>query len=86
MKTNRLIELVVDTLTQHQSNVDVVPLGLLAPEFVRQNDVRPAQLRLHVPDDWVKNLKGKVKLMDAYILIRIDRERVDRFNSPLVLP
>lgn len=52
----------------------------------RQNDKRPAKMELFVNDDWVLNLKGNPKLADAYLVVRIPRDVVDRAKSPIIAP
>lgn len=86
MKSEKILSLVTDTAINYPQNMDVVPIGVMAPEVSRQNDKRPARLSLYLPDEWAKNLKGSDNLRDIYMMIRIDRERFDRFISPIVLP
>lgn len=45
----------------------------------RQNDKRPAYMKVSVPDEWVKNFRGDDKLQDLYIAIRVPAERVAEY-------
>ena len=58
----------------------------LLMDVARSNDKRPAWMKLAVPDEFIKNMKGSPFLMDAYAIIKIPREVVERFNSPIVDP
>ena len=58
----------------------------LIMDMARQNDKRPAWLKLAVPDDFVKNMKGRPNLLAAYALLKIPREVVEKHNSPILDP
>jgi hypothetical protein len=58
--------------------------GLLL-DTARQNDKRPAWVKMATVDNVVKNLVGNPKLRDVYILVRIPRDVVDRVGSKIVL-
>jgi hypothetical protein len=55
-------------------------------DSARQNDKRPAWVRVMVPDQVVMNITGKPNLRDHYFVVHVPREVVDRFESPLILP
>jgi hypothetical protein len=55
-------------------------------DMARKNDKRPAWIKIAVPDEMVVNMKGRPGLMDAYVFIKVPREVVDKFNSPIIDP
>lgn len=54
-------------------------------ESARQNDKRPAYVKLMVPDDWIKNIRGTAELQDIYMLCHFPREMWERFKSPILM-
>lgn len=50
-------------------------------DLARVNSKRPAYVKLSVPDDWVKNIKGnKEGFTDTYIIMRVPRELFQRWT------
>ncbi len=49
-------------------------------EAARINDKRPAYVKTHVPDGWVKNIKGEDD-SDVYFLVRIKQEANQKFSA-----
>ena len=47
-------------------------------ECARENEKRPAYIRLHCPDDWVTNLHGMGGFRDTYLMVRIPIEMIER--------
>jgi hypothetical protein len=47
---------------------------------------RPATMRLAVPDEVVKNIRGDDDKRDWYVLLRVDREVLDKLESPIIQP
>ena len=58
---------------------DFLPVNAVLVDGARQNDKRPAWIRISVPDSWVVNLMKNEKLLDGYVLARVEREFVDTF-------
>lgn len=66
--------------------LQVTVLGDLVTEAARGNDKRPAYMKLAVPDEMVKNLRGDEKQRDLVLVIRIPNEVVQRSKRLIVLP
>lgn len=60
-------------------------MGECYMESARQNDKRPAYVKVMVPDDWIKNIRGTKELQDVYIVAHFPREVWERYKSPIVL-
>ncbi|MDX1503159.1 MAG: hypothetical protein R3325_12435 [Thermoanaerobaculia bacterium] len=73
-------------LEKYPQRVEVAPIGRLVMESARQNAKRPAYLKLAVPDEVVKALRGRREAQDDYLLVRIPREVRERSESRIVLP
>ena len=73
-------------LADHPDKVEAGSMLGAIIDVARQNDKHPAWVKVVVGDDLVKNIKGNEKLKNAYIMLKIYREVIDRANSPLVLP
>lgn len=58
---------------------DFLPVNAVLVDGARQNDKRPAWIRISVPDSWVVNLMKNEKLLDGFVLARVEREFVDTF-------
>jgi len=78
-------ELIQVALKNYQPDVEVVSAYESFSSAARQNDKRPAKLELFVPDEWVVNMTKNPKLSDAYLVVRLPREVLDRAKSPVVL-
>lgn len=79
-------ELIQFALKNYNGEVEIGSVYDGFSSAARQNEKRPAKLELFVPDDWVVNLTKNPKLSDAYLVMRIPREVVDRAKSPIVAP
>lgn len=73
-------------LEKYPERVELVPLDELVMESARQNAKRPAYVKMAVPDDVVKSLRGTAAQRDLILMVRVPRDVVDRIDSPIVLP
>ena len=72
-------------LEKYPEKVQVLPVSELVMDSARQNDKRPAYLKLAVPDAFVQGLRGK-KATDLLLLVSVPRETTERAESPIILP
>jgi hypothetical protein len=74
-------------LEKYPEKVELMPLEQLVIESARQNAKRPAYVKLAVPDDVVKGLKGTPRAeQDLVLLVRLPRGVLRRSESRIVLP
>jgi hypothetical protein len=73
-------------LEKYPQRVELAPVQDLLMDSARQNDRRPAFVKLAVPDEVVKSLRGKRENQDLILLVRIPAEVSDRVDSRIVLP
>lgn len=73
-------------LEKYPERVEMVPLEELVTESARQNDKRPAYVRLEVPDDVVKSVRGRAAERDTILIVRVPREVAERMGSRIILP
>jgi hypothetical protein len=74
-------------LEKYPERVEMVALRELVTESARQNDKRPAFVKLSVPDEIVKQLRGRAgEDADLVLLVRVPREVLQRQDSLIVLP
>ncbi|MDH3743525.1 MAG: hypothetical protein OES47_00315 [Acidobacteriota bacterium] len=73
-------------LEKYPERVEVAPVDQLLIDSARQNARRPAYLKLAVPDELVKSLKGSRASEDIVLLVRIPKEVQERADSRIVLP
>lgn len=73
-------------LEKYPEQVDVVPIEKLVLESARQNPKRPAYLKVAVPDELVKAIRGSRDDRDLVLLVRVDQGVLKRAESPIVLP
>ncbi len=73
-------------LEKYPERVEAVPLQELVTESARKNDKRPAFVKLSVPDDVVKQLRGRPEDTDLVLLVRVPKEVLQRQGSLIVLP
>ena len=72
-------------LENYPEKVQMLPVSELIMDSARQNDKRPAYLKLAVPDELVQGLRGK-KDTDLLLLVSVPRETTGRAESPIILP
>lgn len=73
-------------LDKYPDRVELVPVEQLLVDSARQNEKRNAYIKLAVPDEMVKSVRGKLKDRDVVLLVRIPNEVLDRADSRIVLP
>ena len=74
-------------LEKYPERVQATPLDELLMESARQNDKRPAYVKLAVPDDVVKALRGSPDMRkELLFLVSIPREIQERSESRIILP
>jgi hypothetical protein len=84
MKTPR--EKLSFALERYPEQIELVPLEELVVESARQNDRRPAYLKIAVPDQLVKELRGGKGERDLLMLVRVPKDVLKRSESRIVLP
>lgn len=72
-------------LERYPERVESVPVASLLLESARRNDKRPAYLKLAVPDEVVKSVRGGAG-GDLVLLVRVPREVLERRESRIILP
>jgi len=73
-------------LEKYPERVEMIAVDRLVIESARQNEKRPAYLKLAVPDAVVKSLKGREDDRDLVLLVRVPREVLVRRESRIILP
>lgn len=73
-------------LQKYPERVELMPLDQLLQDSARQNGKRPAYVKLSVPDDIVKTLRGRPEQRDLVLLVRVAKDVLEREDSLLVLP
>ena len=74
-------------LEKYPERVELMAMQELVIESARQNPKRPAYVKLAVPDEVVKGLKGTPQAeQDLVLLVRLPREVLQRSESRIVLP
>ncbi len=73
-------------LEKYPERVELAPARELMMDSARKNERRPAYIKLAVPDDWVKALRGSQQGQDQVFLVRIPAEVNERVDSRIVLP
>jgi hypothetical protein len=77
-------------LEKYPQLVELYPLDQLVLESARQNDKRPAYVKLAVPDEVVKAVRTSSSTSaddrDLLLLVRVPREVLERSESRIVLP
>ncbi len=74
-------------LEKYPERVEVVPLREVLIDSARQNDKRPAFVKLAVPDEVVKALRGSDdQSKDMVALVRLPKDVRKRSESSIILP
>ena len=73
-------------IEKYPHQVELAAVEDLPLDSARQTDKRPAYLKLAVPDETVKTLRGRRTPTDHLLLVRVPRALADRAASPIILP
>lgn len=73
-------------LEKYPQQVELVPVADLLLDSARQNDKRPAFVKLAMADELVKSLRGQRQQQDVLLLVRIPGDVLERSESRIVLP
>ena len=73
-------------LDKYPEKIELVPVEKLVIDSARQNEKRPAYIKLAVPDEMVKSVRGKREDRDVVLLVRIPSEVLDQADRRIVLP
>jgi hypothetical protein len=84
--TESALKLLRFALEKYPEKVEIAPIEQLAVDSARQNPKRPAYVKLAVPDEVVKALRGSRESRDMVLLVRVPRDIQERAESPIVLP
>jgi len=73
-------------LEKYADRVEMIALDRLVIESARQNEKRPAFVKLAVPDEYVKTLRGREDERDLVLLVRVPHDVLARRESRIILP
>ena len=73
-------------LEKYPERIQAIDLDELVIESARQNEKRPAYVKLAVPDEWVKALRGSRAHQNRWLLVEVPREVEKRSESSIILP
>ncbi len=73
-------------LEKYPERVSAIPVERLLMDSARKNAKRPAYVKLAVPDELVKALRGSAERNELVLLVSVPREIETRANSRIVLP
>ncbi len=80
-------EALLYALEKYPERLAMVRLDQLVVDSARGNEKRPAYLKLAVPDEIVKALRGAPeRRKDLYLLVSIPKEVMERSESSIILP
>ena len=81
-----LIKTLKFALDKYPQRVEMAAVQELLIDSARQNEKRPAFVKLAVPDEIVKSLRGSRDSKDHLLLVRIPGDVGERVDSRIVLP
>ena len=73
-------------LEKYPQQVEVVQMADLVMDSAREKATRPAYVKMAVPDEIVKSLRGSADKRDLLLLVRVPREVLERSESSIILP
>ena len=74
-------------LEKYPERIATLPVDKLLMDSARGNDKRPAYVKLAVPDEMVKALRGSAdRSRDVFLLVSIPKEVKERSESSIILP
>lgn len=80
-------EALLFALEKYPERLEIVPLENLVTESARKNDRRAAYVKLSLPDEAVKSLRGSAdRRKDMLLLVSVPKEVLERSESSIILP
>ncbi|HUF78618.1 MAG TPA: hypothetical protein VMR44_06880 [Thermoanaerobaculia bacterium] len=73
-------------LEKYPDRIQAIDLDQLMIESARQNEKRPAFVKIAVPDEWVKSLRGPREGQSRLLLVEVPQEVERRSESSIILP
>lgn len=65
----------IDVLRRRPDSVEDMPLRVLDMKRGKEDEGIPGELRILVPDNWIKNIKNRSgDGVDTYVILRIDSD------------
>lgn len=78
---------ILEVAKLYPEKVEVLPMASNCTGYRRSNDKHEdGEVRLDVPDEWIKSLKGSKDEMDLFFIVHIPRSVVNTAESNLVIP
>lgn len=79
-------ETLLFALEKYPDKIQAIDLEELVIESARQNPKRPAYVKVAVPDEWVKALRGPRQGRNRWLLVEVPRDVEERSGSSIILP
>ena len=80
-------EALLYALQKYPERLAILPLDQIVMDSARGNDKRPAYVKLAVPDEFVKALRGSAdRRKDLLMLVSVPKEVLERSESSIILP
>ncbi len=73
-------------LEKYPDRIQAIDLAELVIESARKNPKRPAYVKLAVPDEWIKALRGPREGAQRLMLVEVPHEVEERSHSSIILP
>ena len=80
------IEILRFALEKYPERIEAAAAERLLMDSARQSAKRPAYLKLAVPDEIVKSVRGPAASKDVVLLVKVPKEVESRAESRIVLP
>lgn len=80
------LDRILDLARRFPENVEVIPVAANAQDMARATSLREAYVRVGVPDELVKNLRGDSDRRDLVFLIRLPRLVVNAAQHQIEAP
>lgn len=75
------------TLEKYPERLGLLPVEQIMLDSARGNEKRPAYVKLAVPDEMVKALRGSAdRRQDVFLLVSIPKDVLERSESSIILP
>lgn len=81
MKAEKLIEY----LQKYKDLIEIVELEKVLVDSSRGKEGSPGSIKIAVPDEIVKNLRGDKEKKDLILLIRIPNDLKKKMESPIII-
>lgn len=79
------IEKLIEYLQKYQNSIEIIEIEKTLLDSARGKEGKFGAIKIAVPDELVKNLRGSKEKRDLILIVRIPNEIKKKMESPIII-